>query len=123
MPARSTSPSISDLNAHTSDLETNHPQNAGGTAPEDQNFITMSAEDPMTQQPSTTIPNVEHPAPSVGVYTVDDVALILGLARCIAYARVRDGSIPARRVGRRWIISKATFHAWLDGTEQKGNVA
>lgn len=43
---------------------------------------------------------------------------MLGLARCIAYARVRDGSIPARKIGHRWVISKATFHAWLDGDNQ-----
>ena len=51
------------------------------------------------------------------VYTVDEVAELLGMARCIAYARVRDGSIPARRVGHRWVISKAAFHAWLDGAD------
>jgi excisionase family DNA binding protein len=48
------------------------------------------------------------------VYTVDDVATILGLARCIAYALVRDGSIPARRLGHRWVIPKAAFHDWLN---------
>jgi hypothetical protein len=30
---------------------------------------------------------------------------------------VRDGSIPARKIGHRWVISKAAFHAWLDGDD------
>ena len=57
----------------------------------------------------------DHDLPARAVYTVEDVAAMLGLARCIAYARVRDGSIPARKIGHRWVISKAAFHAWLDG--------
>jgi excisionase family DNA binding protein len=47
-------------------------------------------------------------------YTVDEVAELLGLARGTAYARVRDGSIPARQMGRRWVISRASFDAWLN---------
>lgn len=63
-----------------------------------------------TDQNQTSTPPLER-----AVYTVEDVAVILGLARCIAYARVRDGSIPARKIGHRWVISKVAFHAWLDG--------
>jgi excisionase family DNA binding protein len=49
-------------------------------------------------------------------YTVDEVADMLGLARGTAYARVQDGSIPAVRMGRRWVIPKASFNSWLNGT-------
>jgi excisionase family DNA binding protein len=28
---------------------------------------------------------------------------------------LRDGTIPAERVGRRWVISRRRLHAWLDG--------
>lgn len=62
----------------------------------------------------TTPADLGHDTPARAVYTVEDVAAMLGLARCIAYARVRDGSIPARKIGHRWVISKAAFHAWLD---------
>lgn len=48
-------------------------------------------------------------------YTVDEVAALLGLARGVAYQYVRDGVIPAQRVGRRWLIPRRRFHAWLDG--------
>jgi hypothetical protein len=27
---------------------------------------------------------------------------------------VRDGTIPALRLGNRWVIPRARFHAWLD---------
>ncbi len=50
-------------------------------------------------------------------YTVDEVAALLGVARGVAYEGVRNGSIPATRVGRRWLIPRRRFHAWLDGTE------
>ncbi|MCF7550903.1 helix-turn-helix domain-containing protein [Pseudonocardia sp. WMMC193] len=48
-------------------------------------------------------------------YTVEQVATLLDLSRGIAYQHVRDGVIPAQRVGRRWLISRRRFHAWLDG--------
>jgi len=46
-------------------------------------------------------------------YTVDEVARLLGLSRGNAYQFVKDGVIPAKRIGRRWVISRASFHAWL----------
>ncbi len=48
-------------------------------------------------------------------YTVDEVAALLGIARCVAYQYVRAGVIPAERIGRRWLIPRRRFHAWLDG--------
>lgn len=51
-------------------------------------------------------------------YTVDEVAALLGIGRCVAYQYVRTGVIPAERVGRRWLIPRRRFHAWLDGAEQ-----
>jgi excisionase family DNA binding protein len=49
-------------------------------------------------------------------YSVDEVAELLGIARGVAYECVRNGSIPATRVGRRWLVPRKRFHAWLDGT-------
>ncbi len=48
------------------------------------------------------------------VYTVEEAAALLGVARTTAYELVRDCTIPARRLGGRWVISRARFHAWLD---------
>lgn len=48
-------------------------------------------------------------------YTVDQVAALLGIARGVAYESVRNGEIPATRVGRRWLIPRRRFHSWLDG--------
>jgi excisionase family DNA binding protein len=50
-------------------------------------------------------------------YTVDEVAALLGVARGVAYEGVRNGSIPATRVGRRWLVPRKRFHAWLEGAE------
>jgi excisionase family DNA binding protein len=47
-------------------------------------------------------------------YTVDEVAALLGVARGVAYDNVRSGLIPAVRVGRRWLVPRSRFHAWLD---------
>lgn len=52
-------------------------------------------------------------------YTVDQVAALLGIARGVAYESVRSGEIPAIRVGRRWLVPRDRFHAWLDGATVK----
>ncbi len=49
-------------------------------------------------------------------YTVDEVAALLGVARGVAYDNVRNGLIPAVRVGRRWLVPRSRFHAWLDAS-------
>lgn len=50
-------------------------------------------------------------------YTVDEVAVLLGVSRGMAYQFVNDGVIPAKRIGRRWVISRAMFHVWLDSSD------
>lgn len=48
-------------------------------------------------------------------YTVDEVAALLKLSRSVTYQYVREGVIPAQRVGKRWLISRKRLHSWLDG--------
>ena len=50
-------------------------------------------------------------------YTVDEVAYLLNLSRGVTYQYVREGTIPSERIGRRWVIPRRRFHAWLDGLE------
>jgi excisionase family DNA binding protein len=54
------------------------------------------------------------------VYTVPEVARLLRLHLGGVYELLRNGTIPAERLGRRWIISRVRFHAWLDGTGEEG---
>lgn len=48
------------------------------------------------------------------VYSVAQVADLLGLSLGLAYSLVRDGTIPARKLGSRWVIPVAAFHTWLN---------
>jgi excisionase family DNA binding protein len=63
------------------------------------------------------------------VYTVQEVAELLGLALGGTYVLLREGTIPAMRVGSRWLIPKKRFHAWLeslgelDGDDDQGEGA
>jgi excisionase family DNA binding protein len=54
------------------------------------------------------------------VYTVAEVARLLALSRGGTYELVRKGVIPAVRLGRRWVIPKARFQAWLDSCTEGG---
>lgn len=56
-------------------------------------------------------------------YTVEEVAALLGIARGVAYESVRSGEIPATRVGRRWLVPRKRFHAWLDGAGPQSGAA
>ena len=51
------------------------------------------------------------------VYTVKEVAQLLDLSLGGTYTLVREGTIPALKIGGRWVIPKKRFHAWLDGFE------
>ena len=50
------------------------------------------------------------------VYSVAEVAALLDLSLGLTYALVRDGTIPARKLGGCWKVPKAAFHAWLNST-------
>lgn len=51
--------------------------------------------------------------PTPQVYTVRQVAALLGLNVGMTYELVRRGEIPAKRLGRRWLVPRESFHAWL----------
>jgi excisionase family DNA binding protein len=51
------------------------------------------------------------------VLSPEEVARMLGLHLNSVYSMLKAGSIPGVRAGRRWLISKRRFEAWLDGGE------
>ena len=66
-------------------------------------------------------PAPDRPLTERAVYTVVEVAKLLSLSRGSAYALVRDGTIPALRLGGRWVVPRARFHAWLDSLTDGGD--
>ena len=52
--------------------------------------------------------------PHRATYTVMQVAYLLNLSRGMTYQYVKEGHIPAQRIGRRWLIPRKRFHEWLD---------
>ena len=46
--------------------------------------------------------------------TVDEAAERLGIGRSLAYEMVRQGKIPAIRLGGKWLISKAALERMLE---------
>ena len=46
-------------------------------------------------------------------YTVPEVAEMLGISRSTAYVCIRRGEIPSLTLGRRIVISKMAFEAFL----------
>ena len=56
--------------------------------------------------------------PGTEIYTVAQVVCMLNMNRGTVYQLLRDGVIPAKRLGRRWVIPRKRFHQWLDGLDQ-----
>lgn len=52
--------------------------------------------------------------PAAAIYTVTEAATLLGISAGLAYELVRAGDIPAKRLGRRWIVPRDRFHSWLN---------
>ena len=48
------------------------------------------------------------------IYTVQQVAARLGISTGLAYELIRAGEIPAKRLGRRWVVPRELFHTWLN---------
>lgn len=57
------------------------------------------------------------PSKDRAVYTVAEVARLLSLSLGVTYTLIREGEIPARRMGSRWVIPKQRFHAWLNSED------
>ena len=45
--------------------------------------------------------------------TVDETAAVLGIGRSAAYEAIRERKIPAHRIGRRIVVSKAELARFL----------
>lgn len=54
-------------------------------------------------------------APGGSVLTVEEAAAYLRISRGLAFAAVRDGSLPCVRMGRRILIPRRQLEALLDG--------
>jgi excisionase family DNA binding protein len=46
--------------------------------------------------------------------TIAEVAKLLGLSVNSVYVAANSGQLPARRVGSRWLISRAALEQWMN---------
>lgn len=46
-------------------------------------------------------------------YTVPQAAALLGISPWSYYERVKQGELPARKIGRRIVVPKVQLDAWL----------
>lgn len=53
------------------------------------------------------------------VYSIQEVAALLGISRSYAYELVRNGTIPALELGKKRVIPKERFVAWVNRTESE----
>ncbi|RIH86111.1 DNA binding domain, excisionase family [Meiothermus luteus] len=50
-------------------------------------------------------------------YSRREVAELLGIHLNTVDRYIRQGAIPARKLGNRWLIPAAALHAWLEGKD------
>jgi excisionase family DNA binding protein len=58
-------------------------------------------------------------SPDKDVLNVTELAGWLGVSERHAYAKLRSGEIPARKIGKLWRIHKAEAEAWLRQSEYR----
>lgn len=51
------------------------------------------------------------------VYSIQEAADLLGISKSYAYELVRNGTIPALELGKKRVIPKEKFYAWVNGNE------
>ena len=51
------------------------------------------------------------------VYSIQEVADLLGISRSYTYELVRNGTIPNLQLGKKRVIPKGNFIEWLNGNE------
>lgn len=61
------------------------------------------------------VPKKERDESETLVYSVPKAGSLAGLGKNASYAAVRNGSIPAIRVGGRLVVPKKKWHAILNG--------
>lgn len=52
------------------------------------------------------------------VYTVPEVAQALGISERTVYALCRNGTLPAKKVGKHWMVLKEALKRYLEETQQ-----
>lgn len=52
-------------------------------------------------------------------YTIDEVAVKLGIGRNTAYAAARAGQIPVLKIGKRLLVPKVAFDRLLESSSEK----
>lgn len=53
------------------------------------------------------------------VYSIQEVAELLGISRSYAYELVRNGTIPALVLGKKRLVPKEKFTEWVNGRKDK----
>ena len=52
------------------------------------------------------------------VYSIQEVAELLGISRSYAYELVRKGEIPVLMLGKKRVVPKEKFYRWVNGEEE-----
>lgn len=52
------------------------------------------------------------------VYSIQEVADLLGISRSYTYELVRKGTIPALKLGKKQVIPKEKFYNWINGEKE-----
>jgi excisionase family DNA binding protein len=60
-------------------------------------------------------------ARSSEIMTVKDVAAFLGVSETAIYKLFQDGSIPARRIGKKWLCTRSSVLKFLNHGNGNGN--
>ncbi|PJN93242.1 helicase, partial [Amaricoccus sp. HAR-UPW-R2A-40] len=54
-------------------------------------------------------------SPEENWLSLEETATYIGVGKTVLYGMAREGTIPARKVGKKWTFEKAGLDAWMRG--------
>lgn len=77
-------------------------------------ILTQAERDAREREQTKALENAPRKPKNPNFYTIEEITYFFGIHRSTVYKWIREGMIPARRIGTVWRIPREEFEDWMD---------
>ncbi len=77
-------------------------------------ILTQAERDAREREQAKALENAPRKPKNPNFYTIEEITYFFGIHRSTVYKWIREGMIPARRIGTVWRIPREEFEDWMD---------
>ncbi len=77
-------------------------------------ILTQTERDAREREQAKAIENAPRKPKNPNFYTIEEITYFFGIHRSTIYKWIKEGTIPARRIGTVWRIPREEFEDWMD---------